>query len=134
MKLIRNHLLDKGFCFLGDDGEYHSIDKKDFLNLLQQDQGVYRLCPKLTQQHVEVTGSQRQIVRLATQLLSDTVAKALKFVGNGKMDVQAEGLLTCNNWLDVMNSRDAYTNNPYTNGFGINKQIHFQNFQLERKN
>ena len=65
-------------------------------------------------------------MRLATQLLSDTVAKALKFVGNGKMDVQAEGLLTCNNWLDVMNSRVAYTNNPYTNGFGINKQIHFQ--------
>ena len=88
MKLFRNHLLDKGFGFLGQDGKYHWLGKKDFIKLLHQDCGVYRLCPKLENRHIEAKGSERQIVRLATQLLSDTVAKAMKFLGNGDMDVQ----------------------------------------------
>ena len=78
IKLARNHLLDKGF-FLPPDKDKHrgTLSKDDFQKLLEANSGgVYKTLFKLTQNHIHLTGHQKQRVRLATQLFSRSVAKS----------------------------------------------------------
>lgn len=72
--------------------------------------GNMKLAHNLTNKHVSVRGFKKQKVSLAVQLLSNTVSKALSFLGE-RGEIQSAGwLLTAqfirfvNNWFDIINS------------------------------
>ena len=90
---------------MDEEGAWHCLRKETFQHLMRNEGEFYRLCPKLTELHLEAKGSERQVVVLAAQLLSHTVSKAIKLLGEGKMDVQSEKLSDFSNWFDTMNSR-----------------------------
>lgn len=85
-------------------------------------------CHKLTKLHIECTGSQRQNVALATQLLSHHTATASLHYLPGPSKESAELLETfvekINKWFDAMNSfttsSSVKTKLPY--GFDIENQ------------
>jgi len=52
------------------------------------------LAPKLTEQHIEVQGTGRVNVKLAANVFSDTVSKALAYLGT-------------KNYIDILNWKDA---------------------------
>ncbi len=77
LKLFRNHLLDEGYELRTKTGTYVSLDKSDFEKLLDNDNNELQIAFKVTSElHLNCTGSARQRVRTAAQLLSHTVAKA----------------------------------------------------------
>lgn len=86
MKLARNHALDHDICLNPDDRvEDHKIVNKapyeELAKLTTQDVGQYTL--NLT--HVQCQGHERQNVRVAAQLLSNSVAKSLLTAGENKL-------------------------------------------------
>lgn len=74
------------------------------------DNGNLKLASKLTEQHVTVKGQQRQRVNFAAQLISGTVSKALKFLGeHGEIKIDnwleaSELIQLINDWFDIFNS------------------------------
>ena len=94
LKLIRNHILDFGIQI---DGEDIIINKNDFVDILDRDRGEFKIHPKLTEFHISCSGSQRQRVRPAAQLLSHTSAVALRSLSSHK-NVQADFVELINNW------------------------------------
>ncbi len=70
LKLLRNHFLDQGF-FL-PSGEI--LTKEIFDKLLNLDSGELKLCHKINQSPLLVSGPDRQNVRKAAQLFSNTVS------------------------------------------------------------
>ncbi|KAK4327037.1 hypothetical protein Pmani_001815 [Petrolisthes manimaculis] len=84
IKLVRNHFLDHGFYNINTKKEIRSDPVKK-LSVLGN--GNLKLAPKLTDHHLQVKGPQRQRVKYAVQLLSGTVSKAMKFLGeHGKLE------------------------------------------------
>lgn len=55
LKLLRNHLLDKGFT-LTSKGSSVNLTKGDFEQLLLLDGNELKLVPKLSNSHVDVKG------------------------------------------------------------------------------
>ena len=107
IKLIRNHFLDHGFHTA--DGQ-EAIKCDSVRDLIATDKGEMKLAHKLTSEHVFVAGFKRQKVSLAVQLLSDTVSKALCFLGE-KGEIKSDGWLLAahfiklvNDWFDIFNS------------------------------
>ena len=74
LKLLRNHLLDEGYR-LKDGTE---ILRKDIESILDHDVNEYKIHHKLQPMHFNCTGSTRQRVRLAAQLISHTTAAAIR--------------------------------------------------------
>ena len=72
--------------------------------------------------HLNVKGCERQRVRTATELLSDTASKALLFYFPNEMGEQAEIISVIDGWFDVMNSRQKYT--AKNKKCGLGKKIH----------
>jgi hypothetical protein len=85
MKLARNHVLDHDICLNPADKDGHKIVNKapyeELAKLTAQDVGQYTL--NLT--HVQCQGHERQNVRLAAQLLSNSVAVSLLIAGEQKL-------------------------------------------------
>jgi len=52
------------------------------------------LAPKLTERHIEVQGTGRMNVKLAANVFSNTVSKALAYLGT-------------NNYIETLNWKDA---------------------------
>jgi hypothetical protein len=104
LKLARNHLLDPGFV---KSGKY--ISKTYFEELLQTSTTELTLAHKLSQYHVDVRGSERQRVRPAAQLFSNTVAKAIAYCGekgffkNNSWEETFHFVQLMNDWLDLLN-------------------------------
>lgn len=91
LKLARNHFIDKGFDFpenvyVGKNvlEEYLKISKKS----------EFELAYRFSEKHINVTGTLRQNVKLATQVFSNRLAEALKYCGKKNM-------LTMYNWKEV---------------------------------
>jgi len=91
LKLARNHFIDKGFDFpenvyVGKNvlEEYLKISKKS----------EFELAYRFSEKHINVTGTLRQNVKLATQVFSNRLAEALKYCGKKKK-------LTMYNWKEV---------------------------------
>ncbi|KAK4295516.1 hypothetical protein Pmani_031930 [Petrolisthes manimaculis] len=107
IKLVRNHFLDHGFYNINTKKEIR-CDPVKKLSVL--DNGNLKLAPKLTDHHLQVKGPQRQRVKYAVQLLSGTVSKAMKFLGeHGKLESEtlvetSEFIQLINDWFDVFNS------------------------------
>ena len=69
-------MFSKGF-FLPADSDKHraTLKKEDFQKLFEANSdGVYKTLFKLTEKHINLVGSQKQNVRLATQLFSRTIS------------------------------------------------------------
>ncbi len=84
IKLMRNAVLDKGFIM--EDGFEFGI--KEFETLMTiLDKSEVSIAPRLSWSHVHVNGQDRQRVRLAAQLWSESVALAFRhmFPGDAKM-------------------------------------------------
>lgn len=115
LKLIRNHILDEGIFV---DGSGSKLSRSDLESLLQIDNGEFKILHKLKNIHLQCTGPQRQRVRLAAQVLSHSVATALKLLCPEKA-IQAEFIELANNWFDVLNSRTKFDKNRLSCGFGV---------------
>jgi Transposase protein len=104
IKNLRNHCLDYDLCVKGPDDKTLFLRKQHFESLILADRKDFKLCPKLSLLHVNCKGNDRQRVKFAVQLFSDTVAKALKFKFGDDFLAQSEIVSTIDSWFDVMNS------------------------------
>lgn len=108
MKLARNHLIDDFFYFNNS-----LIDKRLIQKLISSTINKdIKLAHKLTQYHLDITGSARQRVKPAVQIFSNTVAKAIEYYGqqnffqNENWQVQSDLFKTFNDWFELFNARD----------------------------
>lgn len=73
------------------------------------------ICPKITKQHLEFKNSSKMRVRLAAQILSNSVAKGLRFYSSYNHELK-DSTATAEFW-DWMNSLfDAFNRREYHNG------------------
>ena len=119
LKLIRNHCLDKGFTLPAGEGNTVSLGRDDFDKLIHQDGKEVKICPKLTADHINVTGSARQRVNTAAHLFSETTSKAFLYHFKDDFKIQSKFVLTVNNWFDTMNSCNKDSSSPCRSAFGV---------------
>jgi hypothetical protein len=78
--------------------------------------GIYNLCPKLTRSHIDLTAYSCMKVRLAAQVLSDTVAFALCQLRGDEIGATVKFIRKMNKFFDCLNTRNLYegrnTRNP----------------------
>ena len=122
IKLIRNNLLDY---------DWHTplgiINADSIRSVIANETGDFKLCPKLSLNlsNLSVRGFERQNVKCATQILSETMANAIMFEGNherfgtSNWKITADSILLFDKWFDILNfssfsdksSRKQFTNN-----------------------
>lgn len=121
LKLLRNHFLDHGFTSAGV-----KIDKTCLEKLLKATTSDLKICHKITRYHLDLKSTERQKVRPAAQLFSNTTSKAIEWCGMKRFmegtswQKTAELLKLINNWFDLFNSQNKYGTHPGSNAFGIN--------------
>ena len=94
------------------------MKKTDIEQVLHEDCGELKLCPSVSLEHLDCQGNARQRVRPAAQLLSHSVATALRCLHPEKTK-QADWIDTVNSWFDVMNSRQQFDRNRLKCAFGV---------------
>lgn len=122
LKLLRNWLIDKGFV-LGDGS---IIDKSPLQALVDLTSSAeVNPCWKVSQIHLDCEKSQRQNVRLAAQLLSNSVSTGLLRYKPGASKVMAENLgnfiKDVNYWFDIFNSYTPRGSVPTKTAFGLDE-------------
>lgn len=105
------------------DGNNHDLTKADFQKMIDNDGQEFKVCMKLTQQVIDVSGQERQRVRPAARLLSHTVGKGILHHFGDAYKPQSDAVLCINSWFDTMNSRTKYTAVPERCGFGVNEEL-----------
>ena len=110
IKNMRNHTMDSGMVIKQSENKLICLSKEHFEDLLSLDNGDFRYCPKLTTGHLYVRGNERQHVRTATELFSETVSKAMEYLLGDRNKDQAKIISTIDQWFDVMNSRAKFNN------------------------
>jgi hypothetical protein len=126
LKLFRNWLLDTGFCL--PDGTV--LTKAPLFTLLQLTGTEVSTCFKLKELHLNVKRSQRQNVRLAAELISHTVASALR---RYNIDTKlADAIQLMNDWFDLFNTRTGERKNVSTSPYGTLDFVDQQNELLEK--
>lgn len=131
LKLIRNHFLDSGYILHGKSISTQSV--KEVLKFSNED---YKLTPKLTVDHLNVEGVQRQIVKLAAQLLLNTVSCAIQHLKNKNLISAVDWEETtmfiklCNDWFDIFNTSMKFGKHNGLKAFGLN--LEYQNNILNR--
>ena len=92
LKLMRNAVLDKGFK-MEDGFEFGIKEFETLMNVL--DQSEISIAPRLSWSHIHVNGQDRQRVRLAAQIWSESVALAFRhlFPGDQKMQKVSDIIL-----------------------------------------
>lgn len=94
-----------------------------------------RIVHKLTQNHLNIKDPQRQNVKLAAQLFSNSIAKAIQFcaakdlAGFKNCSAVVHMLEIFNKWFDIFNSRTMYGKNSELHGFGIQLESQCQVLQ-----
>ncbi len=100
------------------------LEKEDFGQVLAADNGELRITKgKLLRDHLDCKGSTRQWVFLATQLLSQTTAKAMTFLFGQSKAKKAQIIQTLNNWFDVMNASCMLSPKKLACGYGIHLEV-----------
>ena len=67
---------------------------------------MFRLCPKLSRQHIDLTAFSAMKVNLAAQVFSKTVGSALSFAYGDAVEETAKFVLLLNRWFDMMNTKN----------------------------
>lgn len=112
LKLVRNTLGEKGSMVNRDNA---LIEWRFFKQLHElQDKEAFHLANKLREQHIKFT-KQKMKVRLATQIFSESVAKALEFCSEVLMlqnftnvGPTVEFIKIMNSLFDILNSRNLF--------------------------
>lgn len=101
LKLLRNWFIDGGFL-LSDGTELNQSKIRELIKMNVEISGIY----KVGLQHLEVEKTERQNVKLASQLLSHSVAQALLryFPEDPIAKKLSEFIELVNNLFDIMNS------------------------------
>ena len=113
LKLLRNHVLDQGL-FL-NSGYFFS--KAIFSKILKSDNKELKICHKISAFHLNLHGSDRQNVRKASQLFSNTVGNfLLQFFP--EENEGAKFILLIDRLFDLFNSvHETDRRNPNKNSF-----------------
>lgn len=88
--------------------------------------GDLKIAHKLSRAHLDVKGTQRQNIKMATQIFSNKNAAAINWCGeNGLLNSKqrkktADVLKLFNDWFDVFNSKKKYGHHSGTHAYGIN--------------
>lgn len=117
LKLLRNHLIDSGIELA--NGTF--VTKAAFEKLVEKNYNGLDLqyCHKLTNSHLILSGTERQNVRKAAQLLSETVSKAILY-HFPEYEHVSEFVKTINDGFDVLNSRIGLDPaNRMKSGYGL---------------
>lgn len=126
LKLFRNWLLDTGFIL----GNGRIVTKDALYKLLEVVDTEISVAFKLKESHLTVRGCQRQNVRKAAELVSHTVACALKRYGID--DDLADVIQLINDWFDLFNTRTVRRQNAFTSPYGVDEYIDEQNELLKK--
>lgn len=119
LKLLRNWFLDTGFIL----EDQSLINRNPIKALIESTRSEINSCHKLTPLHISCEKTQRQNVKLAAELFSNSTATALKYYQPGSNKTVAwktgEFFQLVNNWFDIMNSYapscSIPTKKPYGN-------------------
>lgn len=105
IKLIRNNILDNTIHTpLGN------VNAEPLKELVKYQSGEFKLAPKVSHFSLIVKGPDRQKVKTAAQLLSQTTSTAIKYLGNEDIlyshnwKQTADFIELVDQWFDVMNS------------------------------
>lgn len=117
-KNIRNNLLQDNFTLFGNIISFDYI-KRVFD--IDQSSNTARAMPKLSQKHINPNSFEKMSCKLALQVLSHTVAAAIRTcVENNQIDAAgihtANFLEEMNHLFDCLNSKRLYSKNPYGSG------------------
>lgn len=125
LKSTRNNLFS--YLFLSTEGE---INKKYIETMYNYDKSKdYRLCPKLTDEHIYPNSFQKMKVKYAAQVLSHSVSVALNWFVDFKLlpsaaKLTADFLHKMNNLFDILNSSHLNNFNIFK---GSEQHINFLN-------
>ena len=67
---------------------------------------VFRLCPILTRNHIDLTAFSAMKVNLAAQVFSQTVESALSYAYRDAVEETAKFILIMNKWFDLMSTKN----------------------------
>lgn len=104
IKLLRNNLLDHQFRT-----PKGITSKEPLWELIRHERGVFKTAHKISESNLTVAGSQRQRVKTAVQLLSNSVGLSLKHmkekgvIHSQACDPTAELILLADQWYDILN-------------------------------
>lgn len=113
IKSVRNNLLDKPYLKTPDGKARWAHIKRIFNE--DEKSGLLRRCPRLTESHVMPNNFEKMKVRFATQILSKTVAAALKDLTSQNI-IDDENKATYNFVLNMNNVFDILNIKKYGNG------------------
>lgn len=122
IKLIRNNFLDSGFYM--KNGNY--VSDSCIREMLTATKTEYGLAHKLSELHLNVSGQQRQRVKYAAQLLSNSCSNSLKYLGDrgllrsSNWKETADLIKLVDEWFDVMNSSHKFGEKRSLDAFGVN--------------
>ncbi len=119
LKLVRNWYLDTDFV-LPDKTEISSVPVRKLVH--QTKKLEISSCHKLISKHIDCEKFQRQNVLLATQLMSNTTACALRrynICDEPLRFLAADFIKLTNDWFDVMNSRCPNASLHLQCGYGV---------------
>lgn len=121
IKCVRNNLMKYNFEFNGKIACWDDIHKCYQLDK-QKD---FRCAPKLTDSHLSPNNFQKQKVRLATQVLSNSVKAAVEtYTKEGTLnphDGTVDFIDTMNKLFDLLNSSNLFSPNPYNKPYENNE-------------
>lgn len=127
IKNVRNNLLTYDFVIGGDTISFKHIEKLYEL----ESKNVLRFVPKLTKGHIELTNFKKMNVKLATQILSHSVACGLRsYIKLKQMSTDAEPTAAfverINRLFDIMNSNSRTAKNKWQRPLSVNtvEQFH----------
>jgi hypothetical protein len=121
LKLLRNHFLDSGFRLPSGT----IINKQTIQMLLDKDGEELKIAHKLTPRHINVTGFERQNVRLAAQLFSRTTACAIRYVFPGENEM-VDFFQLVNDTFDLLNTRVKTGKSATTSAYGVHLEAQSQ--------
>ncbi|CAH2100820.1 unnamed protein product [Euphydryas editha] len=113
MKCVRNNLINYNFEFDGKIAQW-----EDIIKMYEQDQKKdMRSAPRLTDAHIHPNSFQKQKVRLAVQVFSNSVVAALKnYESSGSLQLTngtIDFIETMNNLFDLLNSNNIDSLKPH---------------------
>jgi len=134
IKLVRNTLGDMG-CLFNQEGKKISWDHIKMLYFKEKNEGL-KAATKLTNKHIYYY-NEKMNVKLATQVLSNSVGNGLKFCKSlgcdefKDIDATAEFCLIMNDAFDILNCRSKYSKNPYCQALDEKKFEKYEHFSMK---
>ena len=120
LKQARTALLEKGFYWVAEDVD---LRKEHFEEILADDNEELQCTFKFGEEHLNVEkGLKKQTVKLAAQLLSNSVSELMKFgkrKNDEKWQKRAEMVKIFSDWFDTSNSRRKFGKNKFECGLGL---------------